>query len=98
MKINWKVRIKNPVFLASLAAAIICPILTYMGISWAEITSWGALGSLLVDAIKSPVIIVSVIVSVYNLIVDPTTAGISDSTQALTYVSPKKENNNGTKD
>lgn len=90
MKINWKVRIKNPVFWASLAAAIVCPILTYMGISWVEITSWGALGSLLVDAIKNPVIIVSVIVSVYNLIVDPTTAGISDSTQALTYISPKK--------
>lgn len=90
MKINWKVRFKNPVFLASLAAAIVAPILAYMGISWSEITSWSALGGLLFDAIKNPVIVVSIIISVYNLIVDPTTAGISDSTQALTYISPKK--------
>lgn len=89
MKINWKVRFKNPVFLASLAVAIVAPILAYMGISWSEITSWSALGGLLFDAIKNPVIVVSIIISVYNLIVDPTTKGLSDSAQALTYDLPK---------
>lgn len=89
MKINWKVRIKNPVFWASLAIAIIGPILAYMGITWSEITSWAALGGLLFDAIKNPVIVVSIIVSVYNLIIDPTTKGLSDSKQALTYDAPK---------
>lgn len=90
MKINWKVRFKNPVFLANLVVAIVAPILAYMGISWSEITSWSALGGLLFDAIKNPVIVVSIIISAYNLIVDPTTAGISDSKQALTYDAPKK--------
>lgn len=33
MNINWKVRIKNPVFWANLAAAILLPILTYLGLS-----------------------------------------------------------------
>ena len=91
MKINWKVRIKNPVFWADLAVAIILPILTYMGINWSDMTTWAALGNILFEAVKNPVIIVAVIVSVWNLVVDPTTAGISDSAQALTYEKPKSE-------
>lgn len=35
MKINWKVRIKNPVFWANLAAAIILPI---------PLPTWGLIG------------------------------------------------------
>lgn len=89
MKINWKVRFKNPLFWANLAAAIVLPILTYMGLSWKDMTSWSALGKILLEAINNPVIVVSVIVSVWNLINDPTTKGVSDSTQALTYTTPK---------
>jgi phi LC3 family holin len=89
MKINWKVRFKNPVFWASLAAAIVLPILTYMGLSWQDMTTWAALGKVLIDAVKNPVIVVSVVVSVWNLITDPTTKGVSDSAQALTYTVPK---------
>ena len=88
--INWKVRFKNPVFWAELAAAILLPILTYMGLSWADMTTWQALGNIFVEAIKNPVILVSVIVSVWNAINDPTTAGVSDSEQAMTYEAPKK--------
>ena len=35
-------------------------------------------------AVSNPVVIVSVLVSVWNLITDPTTKGLSDSTQAMT--------------
>lgn len=90
MKINWKVRIKNPVFLANLAVSIILPILTYLGLNWSDMTTWATLVRVLFEAIQNPVIVVSVIVSVWNLINDPTTAGLSDSTQALTYDRPKK--------
>lgn len=89
MKINWTVRLKNPVFWANLAAAILLPILAYMGLSWNDMTSWAALGGVLVDAVQNPVILVSVLVSVWNLINDPTTAGLSDSEQAMTYTMPK---------
>ena len=89
MKINWKVRLKNPVFWANLAAAIVLPILAYLGLNWQDMTTWGALGSALLEAVKNPVIVVSVLVSVWNLLVDPTTKGVSDSTQALTYTEPK---------
>ena len=91
MKINWKVRFKNPVFLANLAISIILPILTYMGLNWSDMTTWAALGRVLFEAIQNPVIVVSVIVSLWNLINDPTTAGLSDSSQALKYDTPKKE-------
>lgn len=88
MKINWKVRIKNPVFLVELAVAIFLPILTHMGLNWEDITSWMALGNVLLSAVQNPVIVVAVIVSVWNAIIDPTTKGMSDSERALTYEQP----------
>ena len=90
MNINWKVRFKNPVFIAQLVVAVLLPILTYMGMSWNDMTTWSALGHLFVEAIKNPVIVVSVIISVWNAINDPTTKGLSDSVNALTYSEPKK--------
>lgn len=91
MKINWRVRFKNPVFWAQIAVAIFLPILTSLGLSWEQITTWGALWDLIVQAIGNPVIVVAVIVSVWNAINDPTTSGLSDSANALTYTEPKKE-------
>ena len=90
MNINWKVRVKNPVFWANLAAAIVLPILTYLGMSFGDMTSWPALGHALLEAVKNPVILVSVLVSVWNLITDPTTKGIGDSSRALSYTKPSK--------
>lgn len=90
MKINWKVRVKNPLFWVEIVAAIILPILAYFGLSWEDMTSWAALGEVLLEAIQNPVVIVSTIVSVWNAITDPTTKGISDSEQALTYNKPKE--------
>lgn len=90
MKINWKVRAKNPVFWANIAAAVLLPILAHLGLNWEDMTSWAALGGVLMDAVQNPVIVVAVIVSVYNCIIDPTTAGLSDSERALSYTEPGK--------
>ena len=90
MKINWQVRFKNPVFWVQIAIAIVVPILAYFGLQWSDMTSWQALGSLFVEAIKNPVVVVAVLVSVFNAINDPTTSGLTDSSQALTYIKPKK--------
>lgn len=91
MKINWKVRLKNPVFWVQIAVAVFLPVLAYFGLSWEDMTTWGAIGKVLLDAVRNPVVIVSVIVSVWNAINDPTTKGLSDSAQALTYDKPKEE-------
>lgn len=91
MNINWKVRLKNPVFWAQIAVAILLPILACFGLSWEDMTTWGAIGQVLLDAVKNPVVIVSVVVSVFNTLTDPTTKGLSDSKQALTYTQPKAD-------
>ena len=91
MKINWKVRFKNPVFWVQIAVAVILPMLANLGLAWEDMTTWAALGGVLLESIKNPVIVVAVIVSVWNAVNDPTTAGLGDSSQALTYEKPKAE-------
>lgn len=88
MKINWKVRFKNPVFWANIAAAIILPILAHMGVNWEDITTWAAFGGLLWSAVQNPVIVVAVVCSVWNELHDATTAGLSDSERAMSYKKP----------
>ena len=91
MKINWKVRFKNPMFWVGIIIAAVMTALAQIGMSWEQITTWGALGEVLLEVIKNPVVLVSVLASIYNAINDPTTSGLSDSTQAMTYDTPKKE-------
>lgn len=91
MQINWKVRIKNPVFWVQIGLSILTPILAYLGISAEDLNSWGALWAILLEAIKSPYVLGLVFISVWNAINDPTTSGVSDSLQALTYTQPKKK-------
>lgn len=86
--INWKVRFKNPVFWVQVIVAVVLPILAYLGLSWDDMTSWEALGGIFVEAVKNPVILVSVVVSVWNAINDPTTKGLNDSFMAMTYDEP----------
>lgn len=87
---NLKVRFRNPVFLAQLVLAILLPILTYAGLTVQDLTSWEILGIILVDAIRNPYVISLIVVSVWNALNDPTTAGLTDSTQAMTYEKPRK--------
>ena len=89
MKINLKVRFRNPVFIAQLILAILTPIIGYMGITMEDLTTWGKLGSVLVEAVMNPYVLALVAVSVWNAVNDPTTAGIGDSERALTYTEPK---------
>lgn len=87
---NWKVRFKNPVFWAQIVLAVLTPILAYAGLAFEDMTSWPALGQLLLDAISNPYVLALVVVSVWNAVNDPTTAGVTDSEQAQTYTEPKK--------
>lgn len=89
MQINWKVRIKNPVFWVQVGLAVLMPILAYMGITVEDLTSWSVLGATLLEAVKNPYVLGLVLVSVWNAINDPTTSGLADSSQALTYTIPK---------
>lgn len=91
MNINWKIRIKNPMFWVQIVVSVFTPILAYMGITVQDLTTWQSVWNALVLAVSNPYVLVLVAVSVYNTIIDPTTTGISDSANALTYTEPNNE-------
>ena len=75
---NWKARLKNLAFWVSVAIAIVVPILTYMGLTAEDITTWRCLWDIIKGAVSNPYILLMVAVSVYNAVIDPTTPGVSD--------------------
>ena len=88
--INLKVRIKNPVFWAQIFLAIAAPIGAYFGLTGADMTSWAMVWDTILSAVANPYVVVMVLISVWNAVNDPTTAGVSDSQQAMSYSCPKK--------
>lgn len=86
--INWKVRIKNPVWWAQTALAILAPMLAYAGVQAQEITSWPMLFSVMGQAFASPYICVTIVIALWNALNDPTTKGVGDSARALGYEKP----------
>lgn len=88
-KINFRVRFKNPVFIAQLIMSVLMPILTYMGLTVEDMTSWNMLFDALFKALGNPYVLGLVVVSVWNAVNDPTTKGISDSENAIQYTEPK---------
>lgn len=90
-KINWKIRFKNPVFYMQLILAVLTPVLAYMGLTVKDLTTWAAVRNVLLQAISNPYVLALVLVSVWNAVNDPTTTGISDSANALTYDEPNGE-------
>lgn len=87
--INWKVRFKNPVFIAQLGLSIFVPILGYFGLTAQDLTSWAMIFDLIVKAISSPYVVGTIVVSVWNSLSDPTTKGLGDSARAKTYTKPQ---------
>lgn len=87
MKLNLKVRIKNVWFWVGLVGII----LTAMGVSPETLTSWQAVYDAFYALVTNPFMLGSVFVAVLGVFVDPTTEGITDSAQALTYTEPKKD-------
>lgn len=91
MKINWRVRLKNPYFIAQIILAVGVPILAYFGLTAQDLTTWGALIEISLDALKNPYVLGMVLVSLYNSINDPTTKKFADSKRALTYDKPRDD-------
>lgn len=84
MKINWKLRLQNKTTLAAIVAAVIVLVYQVLGlIGMAPAVSQGA-----VEQTASMVINLLVLL---GIVVDPTTAGTSDSEQAMEYSEPRKE-------
>ncbi len=84
--INWTVRLKNKNFWLALIPAILILVQSIAKVFGFDL-NFDVLGENLISVINS-IFAVLVILGVVN---DPTTEGISDSNQALTYQEPKKD-------
>ena len=87
MKLNLKVRAKNPWFWVGLFGVI----LTAMGVRPEMFTSWSLVWEAIVNLVSNPFMLFSVAIAILGQFVDPTTKGLSDSSQAMTYTEPKSE-------
>lgn len=83
--INWKVRFKNKMFWVTMVPAMILLIQTVANVFGITLDLSG-MGKKLLDVIEA----LFVVLTLLGICVDPTTAGIGDSTQALGYEEPKK--------
>lgn len=85
MNINWIVRIKNKNFWISLIPAVLLlaqVVASVFGYS----LELGELGDKLLAVVNA----LFAVLTILGIVTDPTTAGVSDSQQALTYNAPKK--------
>lgn len=89
--INWTVRFNNPQFWLGIALSILVPPLAYTGTEFSEVTSWGKFFAILGEGFKNPYIVLMMLVSIYNAVVDNTTKGLSDSYIAKQYLRPRTD-------
>ena len=83
MNINWKLRLQNKATLTTLILAIIAFAYQVLGI-------FGIVPGIDQNTMVNTCgLIINLLVAV-GIVVDPTTAGISDSTKALEYTEPKE--------
>lgn len=86
MKINWKVRLKSKAFWVAAIPAVILLIQAVTAIFGYSLDLEGIQAKLL-DVVNAAFVLLSVL----GIVVDTTTAGLSDSEQALTYAAPRKD-------
>ena len=85
MKINWLVRIKNKNFwIAVIPAALL--FVQVVAEVFGFTLDLGDLGNKLLAAVNAAFALLSIM----GIVTDPTTKGISDSEQAMTYIKPKE--------
>lgn len=83
MKINWKVRFKNKTWLVTFLVTIVAFVYQILGMLDIVPPVTQDMATQIIG------IVVNVLVAV-GVVIDPTTAGTSDSEDALKYEEPKK--------
>ena len=81
MKVNWKVRFKNKVWLASFISVIVTFVFSMLGLF--EIAS-----PVTENQVMRVINAVLMFLSLTGVLIDPTTEGISDSERAMGYNEP----------
>lgn len=84
--INWKVRIKNKAFWVSLIPAVLL-LIQVIATVFGYTLDLGDLGNKLLAVVNA----LFAVLAILGVVTDPTTAGVGDSAQALTYTTPKSD-------
>ena len=84
--INWKVRFANKAFWVAFVPAILLLIQVVAAV-FGYTLDLGDLGNRLLSVVNA----LFSVLALLGIVTDPTTAGVSDSTQALTYEKPKDD-------
>jgi len=85
MRIKWKLRLQNKFTLTALLGAVVAFVYQVLGIL-------GIVPAISEETIKTLVGLLINILTMLGIIVDPTTAGASDTSNVMTYTAPRKEN------
>ena len=83
MKINWKVRLRNKTWLASLMALVVT--FVYNLLAMLEIAP-----AVTEDWVMGIISTVLTLLTALGVLIDPTTQGVQDSERAMLYVEPGK--------
>ena len=89
MKINWTVRLKNKNFWIAIIPATLLLVQVVAGV-FGFTLDLGDIGNKLLAVVNA----VFGVLAVLGIVTDPTTKGISDSEQAMTYEKPKDDAEN----
>ncbi|MBC8612102.1 phage holin [Massilimaliae timonensis] len=84
MSINWRVRLKNKTFWLSLIPAVLLLVQVIAAV-FGYTLDLGELGNRLLAVVNA----LFAVLSILGVVTDPTTKGVSDSTQAMNYDVPK---------
>lgn len=83
MKINWKVRLRNKTWLASMLALVIS--FVYDLLAMLEVVP-----AVSEDWVMNLALTVLTVLTMLGIVIDPTTQGVSDSDRAMLYDEPGK--------
>ena len=81
MKINWKVRFKNPAFVTTCSALVLTFIYNLLGM-------FDIVPAVTQDMVTSVIVAVVQVLTALGILVDPTTKGVQDSDRAMSYKEP----------
>ena len=81
MKINWKVRLKNPTFWITVIPALITVI-------YAVLALFDVIPNVAEETLVNGFMAIMSVLATLGIIVDPTTKGIGDSDRAMNYDKP----------
>lgn len=84
MKINWAVRFKNKTWLVSFLVTVLAFVYQILGM-------FDVVPPVTQDMVTQLITIIVNILAAVGIVIDPTTASLSDSNRAMTYNEPKKD-------